>query len=86
LRRGKLKGYKGKITRVIKIPGARMEYFISGTPETTFEEALRDNWPFEDRDIKCNFRIMTEQGVDITKNALSSHEGTVLVEFLSDTE
>jgi hypothetical protein len=86
VRRGKLKGYGGKITRVVKISGARMEYFISGKPEATFEEALRDNWPFEDRDVKCKLRIMTEKGVDITKNALSSHEGTVFVEFLTDIE
>jgi hypothetical protein len=59
-----------------------MEHFISGTPDTTFEEALRDNWPFEDRDSKSRLRIMTDKGVDITKSALSSHEGTVLVEFL----
>ena len=30
MRRGKLKGYKGNITRVVKIADARMEYFISG--------------------------------------------------------
>lgn len=82
MRRGKLKGYSGKITRVVKIPEARMEHFISGKPDTTFEEALRDNWPFEDRDNKSKFRIMTDKGVDVTKNTLSSHEGTVLVEFL----
>lgn len=82
MRRGKLKGYKDKITRVVKIADARMEYFISGTPETTFEQALRDNWPFEDRDIKSKLRIMTDKGKDVTKSTLLSHEGTVLVEFL----
>ena len=82
MRRGKLKGYKGNITRVIKIADARMEYFISGTPETTFEQALRDNWPFEDRDIESKLRIMTDDGKDVTKSTLLSHEGTVLVEFL----
>ena len=82
MRRGKLKGYKGNITRVVKIADARMEYFISGTPETTFEQALRDNWPFEDRDIKSKLRIMTDDGKDVTKSTLLSHEGTVLVEFL----
>lgn len=59
-----------------------MEHFISGTPETTFGQALRDNWPFEDRDIKSKWRIVTDTGVDVTKSALSSHEGTVMVEFL----
>ena len=59
-----------------------MEHFISGTPETTFEQALRDNWPFEDRDIKSKLRIMTDDGKDVTKSTLLSHEGTVLVEFL----
>jgi hypothetical protein len=82
VRRGKLKGYKGIITRVVKLVDARMEYFISGTPETTFEQALRDNWPFEDRDIKSKLRIMTDDGKDVTKSTLLSHEGTVLVEFL----
>ena len=83
MRRGGLKGYQGKITRVVKIAGARMEYFISGTPETTFEQALRDNWPFKDRDVKSKLKIMTDKGKDVTKSSLQSHEGTVLVEFLS---
>ncbi|MBN2229053.1 MAG: hypothetical protein JW779_05620 [Candidatus Thorarchaeota archaeon] len=82
MRRGSLKGYSGKITRVVKIPEARMEHFISGKPETTFGQALRDNWPFEDHDINSKWRIVTENGEDVTKNALSSHEGTVMVEFL----
>jgi hypothetical protein len=59
-----------------------MEYFISGTPETTFEQALRDNWPFQDRDIKTKLRIVTDKGEDVTKSTLLSHEGTVMVEFL----
>jgi hypothetical protein len=59
-----------------------MEYFIHGTPETTFGEALRDSWPFEDHDIKSKWRIVTEKGADVTKSKLSSHEGTVMVEFL----
>jgi hypothetical protein len=83
MRRGSLKGYNGSINRVIKIKGERMEYFISGSPKTTFEQALRDNWPFEERDSKSKFRLVTPTGEDVTKNALSSHEGTVLVEFLS---
>jgi hypothetical protein len=83
VRRGKLKGYGGTITRVVKIPGARMEHFISGKPETTFEQALRDNWPFEDHDIQTKVKIVTDKGEDVTENALSSHEGTVMIEFLS---
>ncbi len=59
-----------------------MEYFISGTPETTYEQALHHNWPFEDRDIKSKLKIMTDTGEDVTKRTLQSHEGTVLVEFL----
>ncbi|MGY5865682.1 MAG: hypothetical protein RTV41_13850 [Candidatus Thorarchaeota archaeon] len=83
MRRGKLKGYEGNITRVVRIAGAR-EYFISGTLETTFEQALRDNWPFEDHDIKkSKFRIMSDKGEDVTKRTLGSHEGTVMVEFHS---
>ncbi|MHA2164215.1 MAG: hypothetical protein ACXABF_17525 [Candidatus Thorarchaeota archaeon] len=79
MRRGKLKGYKGEITRVVRIPGER-EYFISGIPE----QALRDNWPFEDHDIKkSKFRIMSDKGEDVTKRTLGSHEGTVMVEFHS---
>ncbi|MHA1936400.1 MAG: hypothetical protein ACW97A_14090 [Candidatus Thorarchaeota archaeon] len=71
MRRGSLKGYGGKINRVIKIPEDRTEYFISGTPETTFEQALRDNWPFEDRDNDSKLRIVTDAGVDVTKRTLS---------------
>ena len=82
VRRGSLKGYGNRVNRVVKIPGARMEHFIYGTPETTFEQALRDNWPFKDRDIKSKWKIVTDKGVDVTKSALSSHEGTVMVEFL----
>ena len=83
MRRGSLNGYNGSINRVIKIKGKRMEYFISGSPETTFEEATQDNWPFEEYDSKSKFRIVTKKGVDVTKNALSSHAGTVLIEFIS---
>jgi len=84
MRRGSLKGYSGTINRVVKIKGERMEYFIQGSPDTTFEEALRDNWPWEDRDKKkTKIRIVSDTGEDVTKSSLSSHEGTVLVEFLS---
>jgi hypothetical protein len=83
VRRGSLKGYSGRINRVVKIKGDRIEHFIHGTPETTFEQALRNNWPFEDHDVKkSKLRIVTETGEDVTKSTLSSHEGTVLVEFL----
>jgi hypothetical protein len=60
-----------------------MEYFISGTPETTFGQALLDNWPFEERDSESKFRIVTPTEEDVTESTLLSHEGTVLVEFLS---
>jgi hypothetical protein len=83
MRRGSLKGYRGSINRVVKIKGERMEYFISGTPDMTFEDALHDNWPWEDRDKKTKVRIVSKEGEDVTKKPLSSHEGTVLVEFLS---
>lgn len=83
MRRGSLKGYSGSMNRVVKIKGERMEYFISGLPKTTFEKAMLDNWPFEEHDIKSKFRIMTDTGVDVTNSALSSHEGTVLIEFTS---
>jgi hypothetical protein len=82
MRRGSLKGYSGRINRVVKIKGDRIEHFIHGTPETTFEQALRDNWPFEDHDVKSKLRIMAATGEDVTKSTLSSHEGTVFVEFL----
>jgi len=83
VRRGSLKGYGGRINRVVKIKGERMEYFIYGSPETTFEQALRDNWPFIGRDAKkSKLKIVTDKGADVTKSALSSHEGTVMVEFL----
>lgn len=83
MRRGSLKGYNDSINRVVTIKGERMEYFISGSPDTTFEEALRDNWPWEDHDKKTKVRIVSDKGKDVTKSTLSSHEGTVFVEFLS---
>ena len=52
MRRGNLKGYSGTINRVVKIRGERMEYFITGSPDMTFEQALRNNWPWEHRDKK----------------------------------
>jgi hypothetical protein len=83
VRRGSLKGYSGRINRVVKIKGDRIEHFIHGTPETTFEQALRNNWPFEGHDVKkSKLRIMTATGEDVTKSTLLSHEGTVFVEFL----
>ena len=84
MRRGSLKGYDDSINRVVNIKGERMEYFISGPPEMTFEEALHDSWPWEDRDKKkTKVRIVSATGEDVTKSTLSSHEGTVFVEFLS---
>ena len=84
MRRGSLKGYSGRINRVVKKKDDRIEHFIHGTPKTTFEQALRDNWPFEGHDVKkSKFRIVTEKGDDVTKSTLISHEGTVLVEFLT---
>ena len=76
-----MNGYSGRVNRVVKIPEARMEHFICGTPGTTFGQALRNNWPFKDHDIESKWRIVTEKGADVTNSALSSHEGTVLVEF-----
>ncbi|MHA1137448.1 MAG: hypothetical protein ACTSSE_13265 [Candidatus Thorarchaeota archaeon] len=84
MKRRNLKGYSGTINRVIKLKGERMEYFIYGSPDMTFEQALYDNWPWEDRDKKkTKVRIVSDSGEDVTKRTLLSHEGTVLVEFLS---
>jgi hypothetical protein len=84
MRRGSLKGYSGSINRVVKIKGERMEYFIHGSTETTFEQALRDSWPWENRDKKkTKIRIVSDTGEDVTKSSLLSHEGTVFVEFIS---
>ena len=84
MRRGSLKGYSGSINRVVKVKGERMEYFIYGGPDMTFEQALRNSWPWEERDKKkTKVRIVSDTGVDVTKSSLLSHEGTVLVEFLS---
>ncbi|MGY5879331.1 MAG: hypothetical protein RTV31_03725 [Candidatus Thorarchaeota archaeon] len=84
MRRGSLKGYHGSINRVVKIKGERMEYFIYGEPDMTFEQALRNSWPWEERDKKkTKVRIVSDTGEDVTESTLLSHEGTVLVEFLS---
>ena len=84
MRRGSLKGYSVSINRVVKIKGENMEYFIYGSPDITFEEALHDSWPWEERDKKkTKVRIVSDTGEDVTESTLLSHEGTVLVEFLS---
>ena len=84
MRRGSLKGYSGNINRAVKIKGERREYFIHGLPDMTFEKALRDSWPWDDRDKKkTKIRIVSDTGEDVTKSTLLSHEGTVFVEFIS---
>ena len=61
-----------------------MEYFIYGSPDMTFEQALRNSWPWEKPDKKkTKVRIVSDTGEEITKTPLLNHEGTVLVEFLS---
>ena len=61
-----------------------MEHFIYGSPDMTFEEALRESWPWEHYNKKkTKVRIMSATGEDVTNNTLLSHEGTMLVEFIS---
>ncbi|MGY5873754.1 MAG: hypothetical protein RTV72_16015 [Candidatus Thorarchaeota archaeon] len=50
MKRRNLNGFSGKINRVVTIKGERMEFFIFGSPDMTFEQALHDNWPWEERD------------------------------------
>ncbi len=82
MRRGSLKGFEGKINRVVRIKGAKMEYFISGVEDDTYEDAVRDSWPFENHKAKEKWRILSATGEDLTKSKLSSHAGTVIIEFL----
>ncbi len=82
MRRGSLKGFEGSITRVVKTKGSHREYFIKGEPDTSFKDALIESWPFIDHNDDEKWKIVTPSGEDITEKTLSSHEGTVIVEFL----
>ncbi|MDF1539859.1 MAG: hypothetical protein P1Q69_13245 [Candidatus Thorarchaeota archaeon] len=82
MRRGSLKGFKGEIQRVVKIKDTKKEYFITGKEDDTYEKALRDSWPFEEYDVKDKWRIVSSTGEDLTKSELSSHAGTVILEFI----
>ncbi|MHA2425420.1 MAG: hypothetical protein ACXAEF_11580 [Candidatus Thorarchaeota archaeon] len=82
MRRGSLKGYQGKITRVVKILDTKKEFFISGHEDGTFEETIRESWPFEDRDVKDKWRVVSSSGEDLTKSKLGSHSDIVILEFI----
>ncbi|MHA1908659.1 MAG: hypothetical protein ACW98Y_15270 [Candidatus Thorarchaeota archaeon] len=82
MRRGSLKGYQGKITRVVKIRDTKKEFFISGHEDITFEEALEESWPFDDRNVKDKWRVVSSSGEDLTKRKLGSHSDIVILEFI----
>lgn len=82
MRRGKLKGFEGAITRVIKIQNTKKEFFIKGNEDSTYEEALIASWPFEDHNVKEKWKIVTPAGEDLTKTKLADHAGTVILEFI----
>ncbi len=82
MRRGKLKGFEGAITRVVKIRDVKKEFFIRGGDDATFEDALHATWPFEDHDVKEKWRVVSASGEDVTKIKLADHSGTVTLEFL----
>lgn len=82
MRRGSLKGFEGEITRVARVKGTKREYFIKGEEESTFEEAIRQSWPFKDHDVNSKWRVVSSSGEDLTKSKLSSHDRTVTIEFL----
>ncbi len=82
MRRGSLKGFAGNVTRVIRLKDSKREYFIKGHDDTTFEEAVRQSWPFEDHDVHKKWRVVSSTGEDLTRSTLSSHERTVILEFV----
>ena len=82
MRRGKLKGFEGAITRVVRIRDVKREFFIRGGEDATFEEALHATWPFEDHDVKENWKVVSSSGEDVTKTKLVDHAGTVILEFI----
>lgn len=77
----KVRGYEGIVHRVLKAPGYRNEYFIQGKPESTFREAVRDIWPFDDRDVDSSWKLVTTSSEDVTDKSLSSYEGIVEIVF-----
>lgn len=82
LRRGKLKGFEGAITRVVRILDTKKEFFIRGTDDSTFGEALIASWPFEDHDVKENWRVLSSTGEDLTSSKIIDYSGTVTIEFI----
>jgi hypothetical protein len=82
MRRGKLKGYSGAINRVVKMKDTKREYFITGEEDDTYEKAVKESWPFEEYDVDDKWRIVSSTGEDLTKSKLSSHAGTVILEFI----
>ncbi len=82
MRRGSLKGFDGTITRVVKIKGTKKEFFIEGKEEFTFEEAIRNSWPFEDHDVDEKWIVTSSSGEDLAGRTLMSYSNTVIVEFI----
>ncbi|MFW9920286.1 MAG: hypothetical protein ACFFED_11845 [Candidatus Thorarchaeota archaeon] len=83
MRRGSLKGFAGSITRVVNIKGTKEEFFIKGHENSTFEEAIRQSWPYENNDLKKKWKVVASSGEDLTKRKISSYDETVILEFLS---
>ncbi len=82
MRRGSLKGFDGSINRVAKIKGTKKEYFITGSEDSTFEEVLSKEWPFEDHKVSEKWRVISSTGEDLTKTKFRDHSNTVIVEFI----
>ncbi len=82
MRRGSLKGFEGEITRVAREKDTKHEFFIRGKEDTTFEEAIRESWPFKDHNIHSKWRVVSSSGEDLTKSKLSSYDRTVIIEFI----
>lgn len=82
MRRGSLKGFEGNITRVVRIRDTKKEFFIRGSESSTFEEALKLTWPFNDHDVKEKWRVLSSSGEDLAKVKLADHSGTVILEFI----
>ncbi|MHA1136818.1 MAG: hypothetical protein ACTSSE_10045 [Candidatus Thorarchaeota archaeon] len=75
-------GYRGTISRTVKISGKQKDYFIHGAGDTPIKKVLLENWPFEEEDPDSNWHVVDEHGNDVTNALLSSLDeiATVIIE------
>ena len=72
-------GYRGTITRTVKIAGEQKDYFIRGSGDTPIGKVVLDNWPFDEQDSDSKWHVVDKLGNDVTNAPLSSLEETATV-------